>query len=218
MSWILKPAHSRACMPQLLLKPLPCNKEAAAVSGLHAATGEKPLLTANRESLYAAMKTLNSQKQVSKTEIKKFFKITFNLMTPKFWESLSSLLCPSSELLYLTVYAASPLGHQICIPNITHPNINSWSPPSMIFISSFPSISATFFQILQPKTLKDLGYVIQKYSLFYYVPVDSEVKINPAQIFLPLLLTATIMIHDTINIIFSMYYWHVFWILFYIIS
>lgn len=88
-------------------------------------------------------------------------------MIRKFWESLSFHLCPSSELLYPTVYAASPLGHQICIPNITHPNINSWSPPSMLFISSYPSISATFFQLLQPKTLKDLESVIQKYSLFY---------------------------------------------------
>ena len=123
-------------------------------------------------------------------------------MTPKFWEPLSSHLCPSSELLYPTAYAASPVGHQICIPNITHPNINSWSPPSMLFISSFPSISATFFQLLQPKTLKDLENVIHKYSLFYYFPIDSEVKINPAQIFLPLPLTVTIMIHNTINTIF----------------
>ena len=100
-------------------------------------------------------------------------------MTRKFWESLSSHLCPSSELLYPTVYAASPLGHQICVPNIIHPNINSWSPPSMLFISSYPSISATFFQLLQPKTLKDLESVIQKYSLFYCFPIDSEVKIKP---------------------------------------
>lgn len=123
-------------------------------------------------------------------------------MTRKFWESLSSHLCPSSELLYPTVYAASPLGHQICVPNIIHPNINSWSPPGMLFISSYPSISATFFQLLQPKTLKDLESVIQKYSLFYCFPIDSEVKIKPGQIFLPRPLTATIMIHDTINTIF----------------
>lgn len=69
-------------------------------------------------------------------------------------------------LLCSTVYSTSPLGRQICISNITHPNTNSWLPQSTLLsqLSSFQLMS-TSFKLFQPKILKDLESSIQKDSL-----------------------------------------------------
>lgn len=70
---------------------------------------------------------------------------------------------------------------------------------------------SNFLPVTSTKTLKDLERGYPKIFFVLYFPIDSGIKIKPGQIFLPLPLTATIMIHDTINTIFSMHYWMYLW-------
>lgn len=77
---------------------------------------------------------------------------------------ISSLhLSPFSDAYIQLFYSTSPLSYQICILNITHPNVNSWFPQSMLLsqFSSFQLISTPFFQLLR-QLLKNFESIIQK--------------------------------------------------------
>lgn len=95
-------------------------------------------------------------------------------------------LSPFSDAYMQLFDSTSPLSHQICILNITHPKVNSWFPQSMLLsqFSPFQLISTPFFQLLR-QLLKNFESIIQKRGcyLFYLLSLGSDVKTYLAQLF-----------------------------------